>query len=138
MGCRAQEHFCALVALRPNKMSKTFRKSSYWVAGAISGTVWFFIALGLDWGWAIPTHRALHLGAAILAAVATGELISLVFRTSFQRARVPMFLLLPCATLPMAITAYVEKLPEGFRVRCRYHANELNCTIPMKVEHVNK
>ncbi|SRR6266516_3260805 len=82
----------------------------YLVAGAISGALWSAIALILDSGWAIPTNSALILFGALCSGVATGVSISLVFRWLFNRTPTLVFLALPLATLPVAITIFAVLL----------------------------
>lgn len=78
----------------------------YLVAGAISGIVWFGVALGLDSGWAIPTDQFLPLLAAILCASITGVSISLIFRRAFRRLASGFFVFMPLITLPLAVVTF--------------------------------
>jgi hypothetical protein len=77
----------------------------YFAAGLVSGAVWFLIPLTIDDGWGIPpgfTGRT----AGVVCAMVTGAFISFLFRRLFRRSPLIAFILLPCATLPVAITVF--------------------------------
>ena len=78
----------------------------YLVAAAISGMVWFGVALALDSGWAIPANQFLPLIAAMLCACITGVCISLIFRRAFHRLANGFFVFLPLITLPLAVVTF--------------------------------
>ncbi|MBI3887356.1 MAG: hypothetical protein HY302_16745 [Opitutae bacterium] len=86
-------------------MTKPFH-SSYWIAGALSGAVWFFVAIGLDNDWAIPKSSWSFLAAIVFAGIMTGEVISVVFRRAFSKKSKVLFFMLPLVTLPIAIALF--------------------------------
>lgn len=79
-------------------------------AGAASGALWFGVALLLDAGWAIPRERTVPFVAAMLCGSTTGILIALLFQRLFHRAPTSFFLILPLATLPVAIMIFAVLL----------------------------
>jgi hypothetical protein len=86
-------------------MTKPFH-SSYWIAGALSGAVWFIVALGLDNDWAMPINSWSFLAAVILAGAATGVVISVLFHRVFSKKSKVLFFMLPLVTLPIAIALF--------------------------------
>ncbi len=86
-------------------MTKPFHRS-YWIAGALSGAVWFIVALGLDNDWATPKSSWSFLAAVILAGAATGMVISVLFRRAFSKKSKVLFFALPLGTLPIAIALF--------------------------------
>lgn len=86
-------------------MTKPFH-GSYWIAGALSGAVWFIVAMGLDNDWAMPKSSWTFLAAVILAGVVTGGLISVLFRRAFSKKSRIIFFILPLVTLPLAIALF--------------------------------
>ena len=86
-------------------MTKPFH-SSYWIAGALSGAVWFVVARGLDNDWAIPKSSWSFLAAVVLAGVVTGEVISVLFHRAFRMKSKILFFMLPLVTLPLAIALF--------------------------------
>ncbi|MEO6034243.1 MAG: hypothetical protein ABIQ35_03210 [Verrucomicrobiota bacterium] len=79
---------------------------TYVVVAAISGIIWFGIALVLDSGWAIPTKQILPFIGAMLCACLTGLFVSLlIYKPSRQTSHV-IFICLTFATLPLAVLVF--------------------------------
>ncbi len=82
------------------------------IFGAISGIVWFGIALLFDKGVedynypVIPTNSLQACVGSFLAAVATGILIALLFQKSLFKTSKRSLFLAPFKIMPVAITAF--------------------------------
>ncbi len=101
------------------------REGIYAFAGALSGALWWDLALLLDLAngagqWTMPTHKPLELTAFLFCGVLTGLAVSYLFRGSFRRAQPPSELALPLMTLPVAIflfgvLVWLARLALGYR-----------------------
>jgi hypothetical protein len=82
------------------------------IAGAVSGAVWFLLALAFDKGvrdfnWpVIPVSNALELTASLLAAIATGLGVAVLFYPVWHsRSRTTLFVA-PIVALPLAVLGF--------------------------------
>ena len=62
--------------------------------------------MGLDNDWAIPKSSWPFLVAVILSGVATGLVISVLFRRAFSKKSKVLYFMLPLAMLPVAIALF--------------------------------
>jgi divalent metal cation (Fe/Co/Zn/Cd) transporter len=82
------------------------------VAGALSGAVWFCLALAFDKGVqdfnypVIPFDRWQTRSASFLSAVITGVLVALIFRTSWMSESRWSRWVVPYLAIPVAITIF--------------------------------